>query len=250
MAESEVKTINSVLGYTPNVPHWGWDGNARRYWDFIYGGAAIQRIERQIHHYGSGLNAQVLLGAFRDDPTDSYLLRTGYGGVLGPLSNINEDGFPSAAFHSWPDTLKWDAVSGDYGGGFLGMALSAGTYVSNDKDLGLVAYGGILTRKGGIVTVEPKDVVRRRVFVGPLGLLVTIDAGAVQEFTYNIEDLTLSLTIGQQRGAPTASKVAIWIESTSGESWGVVTKDEVEEGRGGWIAPLAADGAVTVELRV
>jgi hypothetical protein len=35
MEESELKTINSVLGYTPNVPHWGWDGNARRYWDFV-----------------------------------------------------------------------------------------------------------------------------------------------------------------------------------------------------------------------
>jgi hypothetical protein len=33
--DSEVKTVNSVLGYTPNVPHWGWDGNARRYWDFV-----------------------------------------------------------------------------------------------------------------------------------------------------------------------------------------------------------------------
>lgn len=33
MDDSVTKTINSVLGYMPNVPHWGWDGNARRYWD-------------------------------------------------------------------------------------------------------------------------------------------------------------------------------------------------------------------------
>lgn len=27
------KTVNSVLGFMPTVPHWGWNGNARRYWD-------------------------------------------------------------------------------------------------------------------------------------------------------------------------------------------------------------------------
>lgn len=35
MEEAKTKTIHSVLGYTPNVPHWGWNGNARRYWDFV-----------------------------------------------------------------------------------------------------------------------------------------------------------------------------------------------------------------------
>jgi hypothetical protein len=27
------KTLNTVLGYMPTVAHWGWNGNARRYWD-------------------------------------------------------------------------------------------------------------------------------------------------------------------------------------------------------------------------
>lgn len=35
MTESATKTVNSVLGYTPNVPHWGYNGNSRRYWDFM-----------------------------------------------------------------------------------------------------------------------------------------------------------------------------------------------------------------------
>jgi hypothetical protein len=30
------KAVNSVLGYTPTVPHWGWNGNARRYWDNMW----------------------------------------------------------------------------------------------------------------------------------------------------------------------------------------------------------------------
>lgn len=33
LTNTVTKTVNSVLGYMPTVPHWGWNGNARRYWD-------------------------------------------------------------------------------------------------------------------------------------------------------------------------------------------------------------------------
>lgn len=49
-----------------------------------YGGK-LQRIERQIHHYGSALNSQPLLSSFRTTPTDTHLLRTGYAGTSAPL---------------------------------------------------------------------------------------------------------------------------------------------------------------------
>lgn len=212
-----------------------------------YGGK-LQRIERQIHHYGSGLNAQVLLAAFRDNPSDSYLLRTGYAGASGPLANINQDGFPSAAFHSWPDTLKWDGITGDYGGGFIGLALNSGTYVAQDEDLGLVAYGGILSGEGGDVSVEVRAPVRRRVFIGPLSVLVEVDAGAISEFSYNTEQGSISVSVSQQEGSPTASQAAIWVESTAGDSWTASSDDELSEGRGGWVLSLAGDGATTFSL--
>lgn len=210
-----------------------------------YGGK-LQRIERQIHHYGSALNAQVLLSAFRDDPTDSYLLRVGYGGASGPLSGIHQDGFPSAAFHSFPDTLKWDAITGDYGPGFLGMALNSGTYVSQDGDLGLVAFGGILTQDGTTATVQPKDSVRKRVFIGPLGLLVTIDAGIIVEFSYESDGSVITVSISQIEGAPVAANSVIWLESTSSVSW-TVDAEGVTEARGGWQVALSAE-TVTVQL--
>ena len=31
-------SLDSILGYMPTLPHWGYNGNARRYWDFLYGG--------------------------------------------------------------------------------------------------------------------------------------------------------------------------------------------------------------------
>ncbi|HEY0074853.1 MAG TPA: DUF5695 domain-containing protein, partial [Abditibacteriaceae bacterium] len=114
-------SLNSILGYMPTVPHWGYNGNARRYWDFLYGGK-ISRIERQIHHYGSGLNAIPVLSEYREHPEDFYLLRVGYGGTMGALTNIDQEGFASAAFHSFPGSLKWDPYSGDYAQNFFGHA--------------------------------------------------------------------------------------------------------------------------------
>ncbi|KAF9766619.1 hypothetical protein IL306_000941 [Fusarium sp. DS 682] len=244
--DSVQKTINSVLGYMPNVPHWGWNGNARRYWDFVYGGK-LKRIERQIHHYGSGLNSQVLLSAFRDNPSDSYLLHVGYAGSFAPLTNINQDGFPSAAFHSRPDTLKWDDITGDYGGGFVGTVLNSGTYVADDKDLGMVAFGGTFSKQGGQYTVQPKDAVRKRVFIGPLEVMVTVDVGSITKFTFNTAQKTVQVNLSQTKGSLKAAKVALWFESMGAEKWQVNAKDS-KKGRGGWIVPLPSSGSVTVSL--
>lgn len=34
-AATAEKTLATVLGFQPTVAHWGWNGNARRYWDFL-----------------------------------------------------------------------------------------------------------------------------------------------------------------------------------------------------------------------
>ncbi|KAI1103730.1 hypothetical protein F4804DRAFT_309402 [Jackrogersella minutella] len=241
------KTVNSVLGYTPTVPHWGWNGNARRYWDNIYGGK-LQRIERQIHHYGSGLNALVLLSAFRSDPSDTYLLQVGYGGTSGPLSNINEAGFASASFHSWPDTLKWDGYSGDYGPGFLGMVLGSGTYVARHDTFGLLAYGGVLSADGPTVTVLTNGPVGRKVFIGPLGVTVSVDAGTIRGFTYDADSGAVSVSLTQLAGAPRAAAAVLWVETNDKLVAYNVSTPQASSERLGWRIPLTAVGDVVVEL--
>ncbi|KAI3392761.1 hypothetical protein diail_5240 [Diaporthe ilicicola] len=235
------KTLGTVLGFQPTVAHWGWNGNARRY------GGKLQRIERQIHHYGSGLNALVALSAFRSAPNDTYLLRIGYGGMNGPLSNIHSEGFAAASFHSFPDTLAWDAYSGDYGPNFLGLVLGTGSYLVEDKDLGLVAYGGTVTGgTDGTATVAPKDAARRRAFVGPLGLLIEIDAGVIQEFAYQASDGSVSVTLGQLDGVMTANSTNIWVSKEAGQAGYTVTGTGVTAARGGWQVPLNS-ASVTVK---
>ena len=169
-------TLNAILGYDPTIPNWGYNGSARRYWDFIYAGK-IQRLERQLHHYGSGINAIPLLAAYREDPDDFYLLRVGYGGTMGALTDIDQEGFASAAFHSFPDMLKFDPYSGDYGPNFFGHALNTATYVVDHPEFGWVAFGGNLVTKGNVIKVTPLDSFRMRVYAASVGLWLTLDAG-------------------------------------------------------------------------
>ncbi|NNM03463.1 MAG: hypothetical protein HKO65_00045, partial [Gemmatimonadetes bacterium] len=145
--EKALVTLNAILAYMPTVPHWGYNGSARRYWDFQYAGK-LRRIERQLHHYGSALNAIPVLTEYRDQPYDSYLLRVGYGGMMGALANITEDGFPPSAFHSYPSTLRIDGITGDYGPGFLGHAINTGSYLIRDPEFGWLAFGGNVTEDG------------------------------------------------------------------------------------------------------
>lgn len=231
----------------PTIPHWGWNGNARRYWDNIYGGK-LKRIERQIHHYGSGLNSLVLLSAFRTNPSDTYLLQVGYGGASGPLSNINEAGFASASFHSWPDTLKWDGYSGDYGPGFLGLVLGSGTYVAQHASFGLLAYGGVLESTDNKVNVQTNGPVTRRVFIGPLGVTINADAGSISSFSYESSSGAISVVLTQLSGAPKAAAAVLWIDKSGDSASYRISSPEATSERSGWRIPLTANGDVIVEL--
>ncbi|KAJ6506867.1 hypothetical protein C8R45DRAFT_894337 [Mycena sanguinolenta] len=186
--------LNSILAYQPLIPHWGYNGNARRYWDNVFGGK-LRRIERQIHHYGSGLNALPLVAAFESNPTDYYLLRVGNAGSSGPLSNIDQGGFAAASFHSFADTLAWDGYSGDYGPNFSGLSMGTRTTIINHPDFGWQAFGGIVTSTSPAVQVQVRDAVRRRIFIAPIAALLTLDAGAFSTVSYTPSTQTVVVTI-------------------------------------------------------
>lgn len=163
----------------------------------------------------------------------------------GPLSNIHEDGFAAASFHSFPDTLAWDAYSGDYGPNFVGLILGTGSYLVEDADLGLVAYGGMVTGSGdGTATLAPRDMTRRKVFVGPLGILLEIDAGVVQEVVYAAGNESLVVTLGQLDGVPKTNATVMWVSREDGDAGYTVTGAGVTEERLGWRIPLSLDSVV------
>lgn len=198
MDEKADVTLNAILAYMPTLAHWGYNGSARRYWDFWYGGHPnTSRLERQLHHYGSALNALPVLSEYRNHPSDMYLLRVGYGGLMGALANVTEEGFAPAAFHSYPSTLANDGYSGDYGPGFLGFTLNTASYLVHDDTFGWQAFGGNLSVEDAVdsvqkITLFPTDAARFRVYVAPVGAWLELDAGRFASVTFDPESKAIT----------------------------------------------------------
>ncbi len=201
-------TVNAIIGYMPTVPHWGYNGSARRYWDFLYAGK-YSRIERQLHHYGSGINAIPLLTEYREHPDDFHLLQSGYGGVMGALTDIDQQGFDAPAFHSFPDMLRFDPLSGDNGPNFFGHAWNAGTYVMKHPDFGWICFGGNLSVSGDEVTIEPKDASRTRVYLAPAGLWLTLESGQFDRLVWNGKTGSLRIALAPSDGFTSQARIRI-----------------------------------------
>lgn len=206
--------------------------------DFIYA-AKLGRIERMIHHYGSGLNAIPLLDAYKYNSAPSsaaalHDLRVGYGGTMGAITNINQQGFGSVAFHSFPETMKWDAYSGDYGCSFLGHVLASRTNLVESPDFGWIGFGGEVEENGdGKVIVRPTDMVQRRVYVAAMGLSVEFDAGVIERFVYDPQGRRLRVEVGRVEGEGAVEARMIW-EDTLGKGVRIVTTEGLEERGGGF----------------
>jgi len=197
-------TREVILGYDPAIPHWGYNGSARRFWDFLYAGK-VQRIERQLHHYGSANNALPLFDSYRRNPEDFYLLRVAYGGLMGSLSNIDDEGFASAAFHSFPDMMKFDAINGDYGSSFFAHAYSAASYLVDHPVFGWLGFGGDVSQNASAVTLQPKDSARTRTYIAPAKLWITLSAGKIESVTYDSVSRAVKLFLAPRDAAtPTA----------------------------------------------
>jgi hypothetical protein len=220
--DQAASTREVILAYDPTLPHWGYNGSARRFWDFLYAGKK-SRIERQLHHYGSSNNALPLFDSYRENPKDFHLLRVAYGGLMGSLSNIDDNGFGSAAFHSFPDTMNFDAITGDYGMSFFAHAYSAASYLANDPTFGWVGFGGVVTQANGKVTLAPKDSARTRLFVAPAGLWLTLDAGKVRSLAYDPKTGRVDLTLEPADAHTPAAYVNLATTTKDGKPYAPVT---------------------------
>lgn len=234
-------TRQVILAYDPAIPSWGYNGNARRYWDFLYGGK-YPRIERQLHHYGSTLNAVPLFDAYRADPTDLRLLRIAYGGMMGGITNIDRDGFSSAAFHSAPDMMRWDPYSGDYGMGFYGHAITAASYLVNDPTFGWLGFGGTVEQAADAIGIVPKDGARARLFVAPAGLWITLESGKIARATYRPSTGLVTLTLDAATATTPTARVFVETTTKTGRQYAAAG---ARQDRGGYTIAL---GAVPMQL--
>ncbi len=230
-------TLDAITGYMPAIPSWGYNGSARRYWDFLYGGK-YPRLERQLHHYGSGLNAIPVLDAYRRNPADVYLLRIGYGGMMGAVTDIDQDGFASSAFHSYPDRMAFDPYSGDYGPNFFGHVWNEAAYLVRDAEFGWVGFGGNVREHDGVITMEPRDSMRQRVYVAPLGLWLTLDSGAFEAVGVNVKAQSVSIELARGDGSTAAALLRVEQPARVAGVGEFRVKGNYSKARGGYVVPL------------
>lgn len=228
-----VLTREVILGYDPLIPHWGYNGSARRYWDFLFAGKTA-RIERQLHHYGSTLNALPLFDSYRRDPDDIHLLRVAYGGLMGSLTNIDREGFGACAFHSYPDMMRFDAYSGDYGMSYFGHAFGTASYLVNHPEFGWIGFGGDVRADGASIRLVPKDSARTRIFIAPARLWLVLEAGRFVAASFDTVSGEVALVFDARDANTRAARLVI-------EGKGYTASAPLSIERGAHVVPLSDD---------
>lgn len=155
---------------------------------------------------------------------------------MGATTNVNSDGFGSVAFHSFPDTMRWDDYSGDYGCSYLGHVLASRTYLVEHPDFGWISFGGNVEEVDGKVVVTPLDTVQRRIYVASMGLAVEVDAGVIKSFTYDPATKSLTIDFERVEGEGATSARMVW-EDTLGTGVKLSTQG-LEERLGGLAVAL------------
>jgi len=149
--------------------------------------------------------------------------------------------------------------SGDYGPNFLGHVLGAATYLVNHPIFGYISFGGNVNTSNSstVVAVQPKDAVRQRIFVAPVSLYITIDAGIIEDFSYDTvsKEVVISISGGRSGTSTTSAcgsegvmRTVLKWEQTGGG--GDVTKMELQssldKGLGGILVNLSSTDATSV----
>jgi len=242
-------TLNAILGYDPAIPHWGYNGSARRYWDFIFGASRqYRRLERQLHHYGSSLNAIPLLAEYREHPDDLYLLRVGYAGSMGVLTDVDQEGFLAPAFHGFPDMLSFDPVSGDSGPNLFGHAWNTATYVVNDPQFGWQVFGGNIETVRDGKKIVPLDSARTRVYIAPIGLWLTLDAGNFRSVRVNPQAGIVRIGLDSRREFTSEARLHVEQPVRTERIGAFHPGSTFKQERGDYVIPLSPD-ETWVELK-
>ena len=124
------------------------------------------------------------------------------------------------AWHGDPSLLRRDAFSGDYGIGLYGYWRSAASYVACMPPHGwvcmlcdLVVGLGDGAQNGGSsaggpcdehthLTITPRDALRRRAYIAPLGLTISVEGAAIAQLETWPAERRIAVTLVAHAAAP------------------------------------------------
>ncbi len=149
---------------------------------------------------------------------------------MGSLTNIDRDGFGACAFHSYPDMMRFDAYSGDYGMSYFGHAFATASYLVRHPDFGWVGFGGAVSEHGGRVSIGPKDSARSRLFLASEKLWLVLEAGRIAEAHLDPRTSEVELVLDAADAHTPAARLVI--------EGGHCPTDEYAVERGAHVVPL------------
>ena len=165
---------------------------------------------------------------------------------MGPLSNIDEKGFASAAFHSFPDKMMFDPYTGDYGPNFFGHAVNTGTFLVHDDAMGWICFGGNVEERQGVVHATVLDSSRDRLFIAPLGLWITLDAGHLVSVEFDPAKRTVRLHLAPASASMPNARLRLAQTSTQSgvHTWTLTSKAAGDAGAN--VIPLSPRETILV----
>jgi len=247
------RTVDHILSYMRSSTTWAYHGGTRSWGDLgnngkwmATKGTTSNFQTRGNMHYRSGLNMIPLIEWYRKNPDDFLLLEISMGAQAGQLTNVEEgSGAPSMMLHMEPHILEFDPHSGDFGLGFFGHTLEAGAYFVRHADLGDLCYQCDASANKSTVLLQPTDSYRQRVFLEPLALYLSLDAGTFSSVAWDADarEVTVSLV-----STGTFAEHRLRLEKTSdarpGAGFAVtVAGKAVGKARGAYAFPAAAPQA-------
>ena len=122
------------------------------------------------------------------------------------------------------------------------------TYLVNHSEFGWVSFGGNTSQTGKVITVTPKCGARSRVYLAPLGLWLTLDAGKFESVSLNPKNGLVTITLDP--ATPAAKNARLRIEQPAKVTGvGVYSMPStVTSERGAYIIPLSTS-AVKIVLK-
>ena len=121
-------------------------------------------------------------------------------------------------------------------------------YLINHPEFGWQAFGGNVTTTGGRVTVAVTDSMRQRLFIAPLGLYLTLDAGRFE--SVSLDPQTGQVGVALAPATATVAQARLRVERTArtmpARTWTPAGTFALE--RGAYTIPLGTN-RTTVELR-
>ena len=87
--------------------------------------------------------------------------------------------------------------SGDYGSGYYGYAVNTSTFLTKHEEFGWLAFGGNIQENGDVLEVEITTAAKSRIYIAPLKLWMTMDAGKFKKITYNKSTKDLGIELAE-----------------------------------------------------